>query len=75
MSTSSFYLIVINNIGFDASWDNLVCSVSLETVMTNYNFIGWDYPWFLSTHPIYAENKNPALLCNYVDEHRISVNL
>lgn len=45
--------------------------------MTNNNFIGWDYPWFLPTHPtcIYAENKNPAPLCNYVDEQRISVNL
>lgn len=43
--------------------------------MTNNNYIGWDYPWFLSIQTIYAENKNPALLCNYVDEQRISVNL
>lgn len=52
---------------------SLLCFVG--DMMTNNNFIGWDYPWFLPTHPIYAENKNPAPLCNYVDEQRISVNM
>lgn len=64
----SFYFIVINNIGFDVLWDNLVCFVLLEIVMINYNFIGWDYFWFLLIYFIYVENKNFVFFCNYVDE-------
>lgn len=43
--------------------------------MINYNFIGWDYFWFLLIYFIYVENKNFVFFCNYVDEYRIFVNL